>query len=53
MNSIKDRLQLAAVIFLLGIVVFVMWYLMIFLPGQMKEPDGTFVKTTSERLVNL
>lgn len=43
MNSRRHRLQIAAAVFLLLLVVFAAWYLMFYLPGRMAEPEGTLV----------
>ena len=43
MNSLKECLQILLVVAVLGLVVFVAWYLLFYMPGRLAEPEGTLV----------
>jgi hypothetical protein len=53
MNSLKERLQMVAVVFVLGMLVFCLWYLLFYMPGKMAEPEGTLVYVEPRKLDRL
>lgn len=54
MNSLKNGLQLVAVLMLLAILGLAVWYILFYMPGSGNLADGTLVEQTfdaAERLV--
>lgn len=54
MNSLKNGLQLLAVLMLLAILGLAVWYILFYMPGSGNLADGTLVEQTfdaAERLV--
>jgi len=53
MKSLKNRLQIAVAVLLLLGLVFMVWYVLFYMPGQVKKPDGTLVSNFFGKLVTL
>lgn len=53
MNSMRQKVQFLAAILLLLAIVFVVWYVLFYVPGPTVGPDGTLVWDDFGKLVNL
>lgn len=44
MNSLKEGLQILIAVLVLGMVLFGLWYLFVYMPEKFSEPSGTLVQ---------
>lgn len=51
MNKAKRKAQLLAAILLLLVIVFMVWYVLFYMPDSGSGPDGTLVSNFSGKLV--